>query len=770
MDRQTQSLPRQAGEPLLNIERRARFRWRVVPAIKFNYNYHFPSDSSARARHFLLSGLLSAERFGGVPDPVISEGTRGSESEVQRSEAVVAMLKFLSKRKRSRNLFLYGFIFLMTVGLIGFFSVAVSGEKGLFGGSISNDSAVAKVVGYKITVKEFRDQLAQFGQQMGQGSTRFNDPASIYPMYGTQVLDGLIKQKLIQYEADELGLTATDDEVRDRIKQIFNPWPGGAQYKSTLLQRGTTPDQFEDELRASVSEEKLRSYVTAGVQVTEKEIEDDYRKNKTNYNMRWVEVTPDKLKNKVQVSQADLENYFNQHKQDFHVDSEQRRARYIFIDENKAGETVQISEDDLHKAFDPERGVKQVRVSQIEIKGPDDDAARKKADAVADRAKGSNGKPAEDFGALAREISEDAKTKAKGGDLGWVNKDDKREPDDPISRVFTMKKDEVSPPIKRGASYYILKVTDRKLPTFEESRAQLIKEAREQKKYSRAVDIAIDAEKRFKESKNADSVVAEINKQYGAQIASVRETPYFSQGDSVPELGPEAPAFESAVFQLSNAGEIGDHQNVKDGMAIPQYLDSKGAHDPSLDEVKSKVEDKVRLEKAKDLAGQNAKALAKAQSPDALKSMAESMGLTADERAGITGNDSIASLITEESRASIYKLNAGQVTPDPIKTESGDSYVVAAMLSRKDADMGDAFQKERKSIEDRLVNSKKDTIFSTFMTATEKRLKDQGKIKIYQSVIDNAMKAEIEATPQVPGAPPPGSGSRPRPRRPAPRR
>ena len=127
--------------------------------------------------------------------------------------------------------------------------------------------------------------------------------------------------------------------------------------------------------------------------------------------------------------------------------------------------------------------------------------------------------------------------------------------------------------------------------------------------------------------------------------------------------------------------------------------------------------------------------------------------------------------ITEESRTSIYKLGPGQVTPEPIKTESGDSYVVAAMLSRQDADMGDAFQKARKGIEDRLLNSKRETIFTTFMTATEKRFKDEGRIKIYQSVIDEAMKPGTEAAPQVPGMPMPGGGgSRPRPRRPTPRR
>jgi len=666
---------------------------------------------------------------------------------------------------------LYGFIFLMTIGLIGFFSVAVSGEKGLFGGGAGDDATVARVVGYKITVKEVRDRLSAIGQQMGQGTSRFNDPSSIYQMYGPQILDELIKQRLIQYEADKLDLSATDDEVRDTIKQRFNPWPGYAQYKNMILQQGSTVDQYEEQLRAQLSEDKVRSYVTAGVMVSPQEIEEDYRKNNTNYNLRLVEITPDKLKDKVQVSQPDLEAYFNQHKQDFHIDTDQRRARYVFIDQSKAGETVQISDDELRKAFDPDKGVKQVRVSQIVIKAvPDDSAARTKADSIVDRTKGSNGKPGEDFAELAGQLSDDAKTKARGGDIGWVNKDDKRDADDPLSRVFTMKKDEVSPPVKKADSYYILKVTDRKLPSFEESRSQLTKEIRTQKAYSRAVDITLDAEKKFKDSKNAEATANEINKQYSAGIASVKETSFFSQGDNIPELGSDSFAFESAVFQLSSTSDIGDHQAVKNGLAIPQYLDQRGAHDPTLDEVKSKVEDKCRLDKAKDLAAKDARELARAQSPDALKSLTESMGLKFDERAGITGNDSIASLITEESRASIYKLNPGQVTPDPIKSEGGDAYVVAAMLSRKDADMGDGFQKGRKAIEDRLSNSKKDTIFSTFMSTTERRLKDEGKIKIYQSVLDEAMRSAADSAPQVPGMPMPGGPSRPRPRRTNPRR
>ena len=135
--------------------------------------------------------------------------------------------------------------------------------------------------------------------------------------------------------------------------------------------------------------------------------------------------------------------------------------------------------------------------------------------------------------------------KAAGGDIGWVNKKEKRETDDPLNRVFNMQKDEVTQPTKKGDKFYILKVTDRKLPTFEESREQLLKEARMRKGYTKAVEIATEAEQKFKETQNADNVVAEINKKYGAQVAAAKETPFFVEGDALPDLG-AASELESA--------------------------------------------------------------------------------------------------------------------------------------------------------------------------------------------------------------------------------
>ncbi|HKP13098.1 MAG TPA: SurA N-terminal domain-containing protein, partial [Blastocatellia bacterium] len=481
------------------------------------------------------------------------------------------MLKFLSGRKRSRNLFLIFFVIIMTLSLVGLFSVAVSGGAAkLFGNkSGGSDTTVAKVGGYDVTLKEFKDALTSFSRQIsqGQGRSGMQSLTATYALYGQQVLDNLVREKLVQYEADRLSLNATDEEIESRLKQTFNPWPGPEQYRERLVQAGLTPVQFESGLRSSLSAEHLRSYVTAGVQVSPQEVEDEYRRNNTKYTVRWVEVSPDTLKDKVTFTDADLRAYFDAHKDDFKVTSEQRRARYIFIDSAKAGEAVQIPDDELRASYSPDSDLKAVRVSQIVLdvpkapekkpdananaaaeKTPDpEEAVRKKAQELADRARGANGQPGEDFAKLARENSNDAASKAAGGDIGWVNKDAKRDSDDPLNNAFSLKPNEVSQPIKKGQKYYILKITEQRTASFEEAKPGLLRDARMRKGYSEAVNIASQAAQRFKETKDAQAVVNEINQQRGVQVASLRETPFFAQNDSPAELS-GLPELQAAVF------------------------------------------------------------------------------------------------------------------------------------------------------------------------------------------------------------------------------
>lgn len=277
------------------------------------------------------------------------------------------MLKFLSGRKRSRNVLLLIFVGLLALSLVGLFSVAVSGgAAGLFHGTGGNDSTVAKVAGYEITLKELKDALNGFSQQIaqGQGKTQRQDAATTYSQYGPQVLDNLIRQKVILYEASRLNLEASDSEVQSRIRQIFSPWPGAEGYKMRLQQAGLTPVSFEEQLRASIAEQHLRSYITAGIQVSPQDVEADYRRTNTNYSFRWVEINPEQLRDKVTVSDSDLQAHFDADRNAFKITTEQRRARYIFIDQDKAAEAIQVPDDELKQEFDPQRNINQIRVSQ----------------------------------------------------------------------------------------------------------------------------------------------------------------------------------------------------------------------------------------------------------------------------------------------------------------------------------------------------------------------------------------------------------------------
>src|SRR5215218_2447856 len=214
------------------------------------------------------------------------------------------MLKQLGRLERTRNIVILGFAVLMAVSLIVFYA---PGRTASNLDPSRNTEAVAKVGSETVTVADLareRERLAQmFGgrvnlAQLG-GNRRF--------------LDGMISKLVIAQEAERLGLGASDIELAERIrKQYTDPsgkYVGDDRVIEIAKARYGDVTKFEDEVRADIAQEKLRAFVTASVNVSDAEVEQEYKRRNTSFDVSYIAVSADKLATKIQPSDDELRSY-----------------------------------------------------------------------------------------------------------------------------------------------------------------------------------------------------------------------------------------------------------------------------------------------------------------------------------------------------------------------------------------------------------------------------------------------------------------------------
>lgn len=672
------------------------------------------------------------------------------------------MLRFLSRQKRSRNILLLLFVALMTISLVTFFSVSKLGP------SANSAALVAKVDGSPVTLSQFKERLSLFSPN----DPDFRDSTTLLQLKarGTDksVLDGLIQEKVTELEAQRLGLTATPDEVREHLRQIFSEggkFIGEERYKRRLASANRTWQQFEASLASSITTEKLRNFLTAGITVSPQEMEDEYKRQNTSVDLQYAIVKPSDVRDKVTVSESELRPYFDSHKAEFFISGEQRKTDYVYINQSPAAKLTTVPDEDLRKRYDSSDQITKIHLAQIVLKilsAKDDQVVKDKADELVRRARGAAGTKAEDFAALARGNSQDPGSAAKGGDIGWIQRDRNR-PGNVYQRTFSNGEGTISDPVKEGNSYYILKVLGKYKQTFEEARPTLLVTAQNDFSYRKASQIADEAEGLLKSMKDARKVADEINKKYpisnsAEKVAEVRQTPYFSSGDQLPEIGSN-PSFEDATAALKK-GEVGVKTGVKGGFAIPLLTDIRGAHEATFEEVKSKVEEVLKTQKAKDLAEKTARDIAsKAKDPDSLKSFAESLKLKPQTHTGYKKGVTLAGLnVPGVIDRAAFALKEKEVAKEPVR--AGDDWIVFGLTKRTDPDMA-KFATDRKTTEDRLLGERQNAFFLAYIEKRLKELKEQGKVVIFQEVVDSFFSVPELAGSESGGATPVPGGTKP---------
>jgi peptidyl-prolyl cis-trans isomerase D len=661
------------------------------------------------------------------------------------------MLRFLSKRTGLQRAILWVFITILVIGLA--VVIIAPGETREFfasyGPAPSASTVVARVGKYDISLRDLRQGISALGrnQQGGRNAPRQPDidPEALYPSYGRQALDSLVNTRVVRLEAERYGLGVSDDELRERILSVFSPngrWIGAEPYARYLRDNGTSVEQFESDMADLIIQEKLRDLLTSGLSVSEQEIADDYRRANTNMNPTWVLVEPKQGAPATPATDAELKAYFDAHTADFKITKDQRKVAYLYVNQDAVGETLQISDDELKPEYNENDYVTAVHAAQIVFNVPDakqDAVVREKAQKAADAVRGTADKPGQDFATVAREQSEDAASKANGGDVGWLEKASLK-PDDQRMRLFTMKPNDTTAPMKVNNAYVVFKVLERRAQTFEEARADVLKIVRGRRGYDEAVKIAQEAEDKLKESKDPQAVANQLNAARNAPadkpVVVVKETPFFQPGDTIPDIG-KSPAFDDVTSKLENAKDVGSKISVQNGLAVPMLVEKRAPHDATFDEVRDKVVAAYAKEKSRNDARAAAEQLAMATSPDDLKAKAQAAGYEAKSQENFRAGGALGQMQASDLiDSTLLTLKTGEVGRTPLEMPTG--FVVLAQGARTEAEMGEAFNSQHDSIRDRLLASKKSMLYETFMQSRLKELKDEKTVEIYQDVIDRA--------------------------------
>jgi peptidyl-prolyl cis-trans isomerase D len=654
------------------------------------------------------------------------------------------MLKQLGRLERTRNIVILGFAILMAVSLVIFYAPSRTASTI---DPARNTETIAKVGSNSITIADVsreRQKYAQYGPEM---MARFGNRAA---------LETLISNYVMLEEAERLGLSASNAEVADKIRADFKDASGNfdiEKYKQSVKERYGDVEKFENDMRANLSRRKLQAFLNASVNVSDEQVEDEYRRRNTSFDVSYISLTADKLAAKLQPSDDELRSYFESHKTDYRFLEPQRKVRYLFVNTEKAGSKLQISEADLKAEYDglpPQAKEAGFKVQQILLKVArkdlDSQVEQKAKDLIA-KLRGPDGKGTEQaFAEAARGHSEDPATARNNGLLMKPFKKNPNKIEGLYDRTADMQVGEVSDiPIRYGGHWYILRRGESVPKTFVEAKPELLVSLRNRRGYGVAFQLATKMQNRLKENKDPQKVAQEFAAEANMAPADmVRETAYIKPGDDVPNIGVNQ-QFESSLTTLTNPNDVGEVTGIKDGFAIPMLVDKKDPRIPEFDEVKTKVAEALKQQRAKEQIEQKARDLiAGLTGPGDIKALGEREGFDSGLEEGYRRESTLGKAGSSEVLDDvIYSLKQGEFTKTPVRVD--DKWVIVGLVKRDDANMA-TFAADRDRIKQTMLRDRQAQVFEDYITSAQERMKREGEITIYDKVL-----AALEAAepPQV---------------------
>ena len=591
-------------------------------------------------------------------------------------------------------------------------------------GEVSTDT-IAKVGDQSVTVAEVRQQLDEMERQR-------QIPKQFEVFAAQQVLKQLVYQKEIEYEAKRLGITVSDQERADRIRQYlptaFNggTFVGMDRYSAEVQSRfQLTVPMFEELVRQGLLEEKFRKLVTDGISVGPAEVQDEFRYKNEKVKLDYGLIKPEDLESKIAPDDAEIKAYYEKNKSKYQV-PEKRVVRYALVDVNQARQNLQISDDQLKLQY--QQNIQQYQVpNRVHVKhillmtvGKNTDAEvdeiKKKAEEVLKQAR-----KGDKFEDLAKKYSEDTGTRDKGGDLGWLVQG--QTVPEFEKAAFSLPQGQISDLVRTQYGFHIIKVIEKETAhtkPFDEVKESLRTPLLLSLADKQASDTADKLSAAIRQSNKTS--LDDLAKQYQLALGETRPV---AATDPLLELG-NSTEVKDQIFRL-RPGELSLPIRTDRGYVVLSLKNALPAHQGSLEEVREKVIAELKREKSAELARTKAEELTKRlKAGERFDVAAKALGLEPKTSDFIARDGSIAGAASGKQLSAAFSLKAGGVG---VPLGLGQNWLVYRVAAKEEPNPAE-FEKQKKELTETVLQAKRSLAFEAFRSALEDRLKQEGKLKL----------------------------------------
>jgi peptidyl-prolyl cis-trans isomerase D len=553
-----------------------------------------------------------------------------------------------------------------------------------------------------------------------------------------QSVNMLVDQALLLEKADEMGLKVSKDDVVSAIANVEAFQVDGSfnkeRYIEVLSYQRMTPQNFEEMQRRQMLINQVRARIQGQVQVDDADVVEEFRRINEKINLAYLVFDPREFVDQVSVDDAALEQYYAENREEYRV-AEQAALEYVEVSAQKQRDEIEPTPEDLERYYqrhlDQFSIDEQVQARHIFIEVEQDasqevrDEKRAQAQEILDRVNADN------FARIAGQESDDAESAAEGGDLGYF----KRNTFDPVfeNAVFSLETGAISDVIEGAAGFHIVQVIDHVQAGYkplEQVRSQVVDGFVEEQSVKLAYEKAIDA--------------YNMNRKQGGMVGAAQQlglsplkSGLFSRNEPIGGLG-NAPELNNKAFTTSE-GKMIKPLKVANKVVLAQVAERKPSYIPELDQVRTRVEERVRMQKAEQMAQQRAsQALEELQGGAVLQDVAGN-GAELDETGLFTRN--LGGVVPgigphEKLSEAAFSLSIKEPLASEVYQQDNVFYVVK-LKQIQPADPSALNQEESDALETQVRQRKQEKALQEVLDA----MHDEADITIAPSILDS-MKEE----------------------------